>query len=59
MSVYILRGAVEIMFTLWSMLATLTLYTYVIGEVSNIVMANDQALVSMREEFMRVQRCVS
>ena len=37
------------------MLTTLTLYTYVIGEISNYVMANDQALVSMREEFMRVQ----
>lgn len=43
------------MFALWSMLTTLTLYTYVIGEISSIVMANDQALVSMREEFMRVQ----
>lgn len=31
------------------------LYRYVVGEISNIVMDNDQALVHMREEISRVQ----
>lgn len=45
----------EVLFTIWSMLTTLTVYAFVVGEISNAVMANDQALVSMREEVSRVQ----
>lgn len=49
------KNMTEVMFTIWSMLTTLTVYAFVVGEISNAVMASDQALVSMREEISRVQ----
>lgn len=49
------KNMAEIIFTIWSMLTTLTVYAYVVGEISNMVMASDQALVSMREQMSRVQ----
>eukprot|EP00892_Ulva_mutabilis_P004198 jgi/Ulvmu1/214/UM001_0218.1 len=49
------KNAAEIVFTIWSMLTTLTVYAYIVGEISNMVMASDQALVSMREQMSRVQ----
>lgn len=45
----------EIIFTIWSMLTTLTVYAYVVGEISNMVMASDEALVGMREQMSKVQ----
>lgn len=49
------KNIAELLFTIWSMLTTLTVYAFVVGEISNAVMANDQALVSMREAVSRVQ----
>eukprot|EP00892_Ulva_mutabilis_P004253 jgi/Ulvmu1/219/UM001_0223.1 len=49
------KNIAEMLFTIWSMLTTLTLYAFVVGEISNAVMANDQALVSMRAALSRVQ----
>lgn len=49
----------ELVFTIWSMLTTLTVYAFVVGEISNAVMANDQALVNMREAVSRLQTFLS
>jgi hypothetical protein len=53
------KSQTEITFTIWSTLTTLTVYAYVVGEISNTVMAKDQALVHMREEISRVQMFIS
>ena len=37
------------------MLTTLTVYAYVMGEITNTVMDSDAALVQKREEVARVQ----
>lgn len=50
------KNKAEILFTIWSMLTTLTVYAYIVGEISNIIMASDQALVSMRDQMSRVQK---
>lgn len=49
------KNMVEMLATICSMLTTLTFYAFVVGEISNAVMANDQSLVSMREEVTNVQ----
>lgn len=45
----------EVAWSIWSMLTTLTVYAYVVGEISNMVMASDQENVHMREQMSRVQ----
>lgn len=40
------------------MLTTLTVYAYVMGEISNLVMSSDEALVHMREGIALVQSFV-
>lgn len=40
------------------MLTTLTVYTFVMGEISNLVMSGDEALVHMRQGVAMVQSFV-
>ena len=40
------------------MLATMTIYTFVMGEISNLVMSGDEALVHMRQGVAIVQSFV-
>lgn len=42
-----------------SMLTTLTMYAYVMGEITNMVMDSDAALVQKREEVARVQTFIA
>jgi hypothetical protein len=41
------------------MLTILTVYTYVLGEITNTVMSGDTALVNTREEVAKVQTFVA
>jgi hypothetical protein len=41
------------------MLTTLTMYAYVMGEITNMVMSKDAALVQTREEVARLQTFVA
>jgi hypothetical protein len=45
----------EIGFTCFAMLVSLTLYSYVLGELSNVVMKGDEALVHQRSQLSLVQ----
>jgi hypothetical protein len=40
------------------MLTTLTVYAYIMGEISNLVMSSDEALVQMRQGIALVQSFV-
>jgi potassium channel len=53
------KNATEVLFTIWSMLTTLTVYAYVMGEITNTIMSNDETLVEMREEVSRVQTFIN
>ncbi|KAK3264010.1 hypothetical protein CYMTET_27222 [Cymbomonas tetramitiformis] len=46
---------VEVVFTIVAMLVHLSIFTYFLGEISNIVMAADDKLVAAREEIFGVQ----
>lgn len=42
-----------------AMLTNLTVYAYVMGEITNMVMSSDAALVATREEMARVEMFVA
>ncbi|KAK3251628.1 hypothetical protein CYMTET_39030 [Cymbomonas tetramitiformis] len=46
---------VEVVFTIVAMLVHMTMFTYFLGEISNIVMAADDKMVAAREEMFGVQ----
>ena len=49
------KNTAELMFTILSMLFTSVFYGYVMGEITNLVMSNDDALVQKRQKFGLVQ----
>lgn len=48
------KNMVEIAFTCIVMLVSLTLYAYVLGEISNLVMKQDEDLVATRSSILQV-----
>jgi hypothetical protein len=51
------KNTSELVFTIVSMTLTLTFYGYVMGEITNLVMSNDDALVQKRQKVGLVQVC--
>lgn len=49
------KNTAELIFTIISMLFTSVFYGYVMGEITNLVMSNDDALVQKRQKFGLVQ----
>ncbi|GMH42769.1 hypothetical protein BSKO_10688 [Bryopsis sp. KO-2023] len=49
----------ELVFTSICMLVTLTVYAYVLGEVSNLVMNQDEELIQKRSQLQTVQKFVA
>jgi hypothetical protein len=49
------KNTAELSFTIVSMLFTSVFYGYVMGEITNLVMSNDDALVQKRHRFGLVQ----
>jgi hypothetical protein len=49
------KTTAELTFTIVSMLFTSVFYGYVMGEITNLVMSNDDALVQKRQKFGLVQ----
>eukprot|EP00803_Ostreobium_quekettii_P006934 evm.model.scf_4193.1 EVM.evm.TU.scf_4193.1 scf_4193:508-1443(+) len=52
------HNMVEIAFTSCAMLVNLTVYAYILGEISNLVMNQDEELVAQRSELQTVQKFV-
>jgi hypothetical protein len=52
------KNTTEIAFTIVCMMTTLTVYAYVMGEITNLVMSNDEALVLKRQKVTLVQSFV-
>ena len=49
------KNTSELLFTIVSMIFTSVFYGYVMGEITNLVMSNDDALVQKRQKFGLVQ----
>lgn len=49
------KNFAELLFTIVSMIFTSVFYGYVMGEITNLVMSNDDALVQKRQKFGLVQ----
>jgi hypothetical protein len=52
------KNTIEVVFTIVCMMTTLTVYAYVMGEITNLVMNNDEALVQKRQNIALVQSFV-